>query len=91
MRCMRPSQPNLNSCWPLNLVEADIQIVSVQRIMQDRKRLRSEILAADRLIAVAEGDVRRGDEAGGQDVIGQAQRSDRVEIRKVLRDTVGEG
>src|SRR5579872_533370 len=73
-----------------DLVQADGEIVGVERIMQNRKRLRPQILAADRLISVAEGDVRGCQETGSEHISRQSERGNGIVIRKILGHAFGE-
>ena len=61
--------PELEFVLAVDLIHAGIQVVGVQRVLKNRKGLRSEVLAAHGLVSVAKLDVGRGDVAGGQTCI----------------------
>src|SRR5262245_18605666 len=75
----------------LDFIEIGRQVVRVERVMQNGKRLRAETLRAHLCVSVADGDIRCGDISGSEDVRRQAEGSDRVEVLEILPDTFGEG
>ena len=73
----------------MDLVQVGAQVPGVERILQDGKGLRTQCLAAHRLISVAERDIGRGEVPGRENVLRQAERGDGIEVLEVLCHAAG--